>query len=58
MAVMDGGNDQKLGSLTTGGTLTASDVDNGASWAGILSLRSMTMVPSALMPAPASGVTS
>ncbi|PKG72988.1 hypothetical protein CXF86_20035, partial [Shewanella sp. GutCb] len=30
--VMDGGNDPEPGSLTTGGTLTASDVDNGASW--------------------------
>ncbi|WP_198387105.1 retention module-containing protein [Shewanella marisflavi] len=30
--VMDGGNDPELGNLVTGGTLTASDVDNGASW--------------------------
>ncbi|PKG56155.1 retention module-containing protein, partial [Shewanella sp. GutDb-MelDb] len=30
--VIDGGNDPEPGSLTTGGTLTASDVDNGASW--------------------------
>ncbi|MFV7828512.1 VCBS domain-containing protein, partial [Shewanella marisflavi] len=29
---MDGGNDPELGNLVTGGTLTASDVDNGASW--------------------------
>ncbi|WP_220736805.1 retention module-containing protein [Shewanella sp. c952] len=30
--VMDGGNDPEPGSLMTGGTLTADDVDNGASW--------------------------
>ncbi|WP_190272403.1 retention module-containing protein [Shewanella loihica] len=30
--VMDGGNVPEPGSLVTGGTLTAADVDNGASW--------------------------
>ncbi|MEZ9200731.1 VCBS domain-containing protein, partial [Shewanella sp. 10N.286.54.B9] len=30
--VMDGGNVPEPGNLMTGGTLTADDIDNGASW--------------------------